>query len=63
MSSIKIDQQYAHSDDIGEVVGYFHDTPIHLWDPNTTAVREARDLTKRLAVARLAKEGPNGVPA
>ena len=63
MSQIQIDPLIIHQDDLGDTVGFFHETAIKSWNPQDSLVREARDLTKRLAIARLAKEGPNGVPA
>lgn len=52
---LKIDPQYIHQDDLGGTVGFFHETAIKSWNPQDSLIREARDLTKRLMLAKLSQ--------
>ena len=52
MSDIKLDQQQIHSEDIGEVVGDFHGTPIVQVDFEAAAEREARAQDRIAAKVR-----------
>jgi hypothetical protein len=52
MSTIKLDQLYMHSDDIGEVVGDFHSTPIFHVDFSAVYERETLDARRRYAAAK-----------
>lgn len=61
MSQIKIDCQYVHSSDLGEIVGFFNETPIRSWNPEDTLVREARDLNKRLAFVKASQGGTDAI--
>lgn len=58
MSKIVLDTLQIHSDDLGEVVGDFHGTPIIGWNPQTTAEREDRDMRDRLRIAKQLQGDP-----
>ena len=51
-SKIQLDIQSVHADDIGEIVGEFHGTPIREWYPTEAALREYADAAWRIAVGR-----------
>ena len=55
MSDIKLDQQQIHSEDIGEVVGDFHGTPIVQVDFKAAEDREARAQDRIAAKVREAE--------
>jgi hypothetical protein len=53
VSDIKLDRQEIHSDDIGEVVGDFHGTPIYVVDFEAIEQRVVLDIRRRMAASRL----------
>ena len=55
-SKVQLDIQSVHADDIGEVIGIFHGSPIREWYPTSAAVREINETERRLAIARARKE-------
>lgn len=52
MSKVILDNLEIHSDDLGDVVGFFHGTPIREYNAQTTEAREQADVRKRMADAR-----------
>jgi hypothetical protein len=52
MSKVILDNLEIHSDDLGDVVGDFHGTPIRQYDSRATEAREQADARKRMAFAR-----------
>jgi hypothetical protein len=48
----RIDAQEIHNDDIGPIVGLFHNTPIRSWYPASTDERNNEFARTRIAAAR-----------
>jgi hypothetical protein len=42
-STIQLDPLVVHSDDLGEIVGSFYGTPVRLWYPEETSLRDRID--------------------
>lgn len=47
-STVELDIQTVHSEDMGEVVGEFYGTPIRQWNASESRKREDADLIQRL---------------
>lgn len=42
-SRVQLDPLIVHSEDLGDIVGDFHGTPIRLWYPEETELRQRVD--------------------
>jgi len=67
-STVELDIQTIHVDDMGEIVGEFYGTPIRQWNASASRKREDADLIIRLeqnraSNERIAKEALSALPA
>jgi hypothetical protein len=65
-STVELDIQTVHSEDMGEVVGEFYGTPIRQWNASESRKREDADLIQRLesnraSEARILAEGTSEI--
>ena len=51
-STIELDIQTVHADDMGEIVGEFYGTPIRLWHASDSRRREDFDMIQRIEANR-----------
>lgn len=64
-STVELDIQTIHSEDMGEIVGEFYGTPIRQWNALESRKREDADLIQRLESNRASEARilAEGVPA